>query len=178
MARPLNHLIYLTKGGSMKSQTLPTRVVSNVSKSLQILFAAVLLAFLAGVSNAQTFYADWTTSGNALTHNFTLPDGTVGTISRFNTSCIAAGSGLMFTRTLAYAPAANYPSTFFTPTPPNPVETPKMSIATGCLQDAPRPFRLSPAIRSPFLNPLPIPDSTLSTLTLGLSIFSIRRLTR
>jgi hypothetical protein len=101
----------------MNSQALLTCLVSNVpklylSKPLQIFFAVLLLTLLTGAVEAQTFFADWTPRGNALTQ-LTLPNGTTGTITRFNSGYIAAGSGFMSTRTLPHAPAANYPQNYF-----------------------------------------------------------------
>jgi hypothetical protein len=106
----------------MNSQTLLTRVVS---KSLQIFLSISLLILSGGAAIAQNFWADWTTSGNALVHNFTLPDGTTGTVTRANFLCSNPSPvfSVMFPRSISHVPAQNYPSTFFTPAPPNPVET-------------------------------------------------------
>ncbi len=124
----------------MNPQTHSTRVVSIVSKSFHIFFAAVLLTFLAGAASAQTFYTDWTATANPLVVNFTLPDGTTGTITKTNTACAGFGNDSMPVVSLAHGSSANYPSNFFTPTPPDPLEF----VSNGINRDGGLPGCASP----------------------------------
>jgi hypothetical protein len=116
----------------MKSQTLSTLVVS---KSLQILFSFLLLVFSAATVDAQTFFTDWTTPGSSFIHNFVLPDGTTGTVTKTETTCAVSFAASV--QSLAHNAIPNYPSTFFLPTPPNPGEflvdgANRNSAVSGC----------------------------------------------
>lgn len=105
-------------------QTLPTFFLTiKLNKSLQFFFVLALYAFSATAANAQNFYPNWAGSGNPLILNFTFPDGTTGTVRRINTPCAASITpDTLAVDSRVWSPPFNYPSTYYSPLPPNPAE--------------------------------------------------------
>lgn len=88
------------------------------------LCAAVLLitfgVFLTTVQ-AQTIYPTWTRESQNQAY-FTFPDGVTGTAVFLSSSCSTPSGGFIGVPGVGHNAGQNYPSNFYTPAPPNPLQ--------------------------------------------------------